>query len=64
VASAENWTIEIQKLGEETWRIITTSTLLTTEMMFRLDGREFEEVTRDGRRCLVSIDPNSVRFII
>jgi hypothetical protein len=42
-------TVEIVKLDDETFNLITSATFKTTTLQFKLDGVEFDETTGDGR---------------
>lgn len=48
-------TVEIVKVDDDTWNLITTATFKTTELKFKLDGSEFEETTGDGRKVMTKM---------
>ena len=51
---AGTWCVEIKKLTDDTFNMKTSTAMKSAEITFKLDGKEVEEVTGDGRRCMVS----------
>lgn len=54
-------TVELQKLPDNKYKLITTSTFKDTEITFEL-GKEFDEETLDGRqvKSVMTLDGNKL----
>jgi hypothetical protein len=58
--SLEDYCVQFEKIGEETFKMTTSTTLKKIELTFKLDDKEIEEKTDDGRTVLVIANPKSL----
>jgi hypothetical protein len=53
--SLEDYCVQFEKIGEETFKMTTSTTLKKIELTFKLDDKEIEEKTDDGRTVLTKM---------
>lgn len=54
-STAGTWCVEIKKLTDDMFNMKTSTVTKSAEISFKLDGKEVEEITGDGRRCMTTM---------